>query len=75
MTREVKILSAVKHVNIVEFFYTEESHNTLLLFLEYMEGVNKVIFVMLKVSLYLNDWRNSSFNTGKYGFIVEWKNS
>lgn len=38
MTKEVKILSAVKHVNIVEFFYTEESHNTLLLFLEYMEG-------------------------------------
>ena len=55
MVKEVKILSAVKHVNIVEFFYTEESHNTLLLFLEYMEGVNKVIFLMLKVSLYLND--------------------
>jgi len=36
--REVKILTAVKHVNIVEFFSTEESHNTLLLFLEYMEG-------------------------------------
>lgn len=61
MAKEVKILSAVKHVNIVEFFYTEESHNTLLLFLEYMEGVNnqiKVIFVMLKVSLYLNDSRD-----------------
>ena len=36
----MKILSAVKHKNIVEFFYTEEGHNTLLLFLEYMEGVN-----------------------------------
>lgn len=63
MKKEVKILSAVKHSNIVEFFYSEESHNTLLLFLEYMEGVNKVIFVMLKVSLHLNDWRDSSFST------------
>lgn len=55
MKKEVKILSAVKHSNIVEFFYSEESHNTLLLFLEYMEGVNKIVFVMLKVSLHLND--------------------
>ena len=39
MKKEVNILSAVKHANIVEFFYTEESRNTLLLFLEYMEGV------------------------------------
>ena len=50
MAKEVKILSAVKHINIVEFFYTEENRNTLLLFLEYMEGVNIVIFVVLKVS-------------------------
>ena len=51
----MKILSAVKHINIVEFFYTEESHNTLLLFLEYMEGVNIVTFDMLNISVYLND--------------------
>lgn len=63
MRKEVEILSAVKHINIVEFFYTEESHNTLLLFLEYMEGVNIVTFDMLNISVYLNDWRDRSFNT------------
>jgi len=35
----VRILSAVKHQNIVQVFYAEETHSTLLMFLEYMEGV------------------------------------
>ncbi|KAL9959172.1 hypothetical protein ACROYT_G036266 [Oculina patagonica] len=39
VSKEVKVLSAVKHQYIVEFFYAEKSHNTLCLFLEYMEGV------------------------------------
>ena len=61
MTKEVKILSAVKHVNIVEFFYTEESHNTLLLFLEYMEGVNKVILICYVKSFPVFEWLNRQF--------------
>ncbi len=35
----MKVLSTVKHKYIVEFLYVEQRHNTLLLFLEYMEGV------------------------------------
>lgn len=36
----MNVLKAVKHDYIVEFLYVEKNHNTLLLFLEYMEGVN-----------------------------------
>ena len=39
VSAEVRALSAVKHRYIVEFYYSEEIRHTLLLFLEYMEGV------------------------------------
>ena len=45
VSKEVKILSAVKHKYIVEFLHVEESHNTLLLFLEYMEGVSSALLI------------------------------
>lgn len=42
MEIEVKALTSLKHEHIVEFFFVERIHNTVLLFLEYMEGVRKI---------------------------------
>ncbi|XP_073230003.1 uncharacterized protein [Porites lutea] len=38
MEIEVTALTSLKHEHIVEFFFVERIHNTVLLFLEYMEG-------------------------------------
>ena len=43
LKRQVSALSYLKHEHIVEFLAVEQMHNTGLLFLEYMEGVRKLI--------------------------------
>ena len=43
MSAEVRALSVVKHRYIVEFYHAEEIRHTLMLFLEYMEGVRHLI--------------------------------
>lgn len=42
MEIEVRALTSLKHEHIVEFFFVERIRNTVLLFLEYMEGVRKI---------------------------------
>ena len=42
MEIEVRALTLLKHEHIVEFFFVERIRNTVLLFLEYMEGVRKI---------------------------------
>ena len=42
MEIEVGALTSLKHENIVAFFFVERIRNTVLLFLECMEGVRKI---------------------------------
>ena len=42
MEIECRALTSIKHEHIVEFFFAESIRNTVLLFLEYMEGVRKI---------------------------------
>ena len=56
MEIEVRALTSLKHEHIVEFFFVERIRNTVLLFLEYMEGVRKIKVNqnMLALILYIN---------------------
>ena len=48
---EVRNLSAIKHRFVVEFIRAEECRKTLLIFMEYMEGVRNLLHSSTAISL------------------------
>lgn len=74
MEIEVRALTSLKHEHIVEFFFVERIHNTVLLFLEYMQGVRKIEVNqnMLALILYIKV-QIKSMGFGLKGVVYELK--